>query len=342
MARALPGVEELEDGVRGGNRTVLARAITLAESRRADHQERSQELIARLLPHTGGARRIGLTGVPGAGKSTMLEALGLWLVAREHQVAVLSIDPSSARTGGSILGDKTRMQKLSMHPRAYIRPSPSAGVLGGVARRTREAMLLCEAAGFDVVVVESVGVGQSEAELARLVDCFVLMLVPGAGDELQGIKRGIVELADVVVVNKADGDRVKLARRAAGDYRHALRLLPPATPGWTTQVLSASALEGTGLPELWRAVQEHRAHLEASGQLDERRAAQQLRWLHALLDEAVLQAFRARPGVEEALARARAEVAGDRATVPQAAARVLEASGLTEADGLAALTAPSG
>jgi LAO/AO transport system kinase len=328
VSRRRLSLDALEEGVRGGDRATLARAITLAESRRADDQAQAQELLARLLPATGGARRLGITGVPGAGKSTTIEALGLWLLERGHRVAVLVIDPSSARTGGSILGDKTRMQRLGAEAGAYIRPSPAGGVLGGVARRTREAMLLCEAAGFDVVIVESVGVGQSEAELAELVDCLCLLLVPGAGDELQGIKRGIVELADLIVVNKADGERVRLARRAAGEYRSALRLLPPSTPGWTTPVLTASAAEHTGLAELWEAVSDHRALLERDGLLEERRRAQALRWLRAFVEEAVLAAFRERPGVAAALAAAEAAVGEQHATVPQAAADVLAAAGL--------------
>ncbi len=324
--RARPSVDALAEGVLAGDRTKLSQAITLAESRRPADQALAQELIAKVLPHTGGARRIGVTGVPGAGKSTTIEALGVWLVEQGHRVAVLTIDPSSARSGGSILGDKTRMQRLALLDHAYIRPSPSSGVLGGVARRTREAMLLCEAAGFDVVIVESVGVGQSEAVLADLVDCCALLLVPGAGDDLQGIKRGIMEIADVVVVNKADGDRVMLARRAASDYRQALHLLPPATPGWTTVVLTCSATEGTGLPEVWQAVEDHRAHLEQDGALTRRREAQQLRWLRSLVDEAVLAAFHARPGVAEALAIAEAAVTDQSQTVPQATATVLEAA----------------
>lgn len=321
-------VEELKQGVTSGDRAALSRAITLAESSRPDDQEQAQELIAELLPRTGGARRVGMTGVPGAGKSTVIEALGLWLIEQGHRVAVLVIDPSSSRTGGSILGDKTRMQELSMHEDAYIRPSPSGGVLGGVARKTREAMLLCEAAGFDVVIVESVGVGQSEAELAELVDCLCLLLVPGAGDELQGIKRGIMELADLIVVNKADGDRIPLARRARGDYRHALRMLPPSTPGWQTPVQLASAIEGTGLDEVWAAIEDHRRLLEESGLLDERRLRQQQRWLTSMIEEAVLNAFHSREGVEGQIVEAERLVAEEKLTVPQATLRVIEASGL--------------
>ncbi|WP_320669310.1 methylmalonyl Co-A mutase-associated GTPase MeaB [Patulibacter defluvii] len=329
MARPRPSIDELQAGLAAGDRAALARAITLAESRRTDDRELAQELIARLLRAPGSSDRpsyrVGLTGVPGAGKSTTIEALGVWLVEQGHRVAVLAIDPSSTRQGGSILGDKTRMQRLSVLEEAYIRPSPTSGVLGGVARRTREAMILCEAAGFDIVIVESVGVGQSEAELAELVDCVLLLLVPGAGDELQGIKRGIMEIADLIVVNKADGDALKLARRAAADYRHALRMLPPATPGWKTPVLTASAAEGTGIAEAWGAIEDHRAHQRESGGLEQRRAAQQLRWLRAQVEEAVLAAFHERPGVAEALRAAEVAVDAAEATVPQAAARVLAA-----------------
>ncbi len=323
-----PSVAALEEGVIKGDRTALSRAITLAESRRTDDQAEAQELIANLLPRTGKALRIGITGVPGAGKSTLIEALGLWLIGKDLKVSVLTIDPSSAKTGGSILGDKTRMQKLSVEENAYIRPSPSSGVLGGVARRTREAMLLCEAAGFDVVLVESVGVGQSEAEMAELVDSLCLVMVPGAGDDLQGIKRGIMELADLIVVNKADGERVNLAKRARGDYRQALRMMPPSTPGWETPVLIASATEGTGLAEIWEMLEKHRALLAESGLLAERRLRQQQKWLASMIREAVLTAFNEREGVAEAIAEAERLVAEEKITVPQATVKVIEAAGL--------------
>jgi len=322
-------VEELKAGIESGDRGALSRAITLAESRRPDDQEQAQELIAQLLPKTGNARRVGITGVPGAGKSTVIETLGLWLIEQGLKVAVLVIDPSSARTGGSILGDKTRMQALSVSPDAYIRPSPSGGVLGGVSRKTREAMLLCEAAGYDVILVESVGVGQSESELAELVDCLCLLLVPGAGDELQGIKRGIMEMADLVVVNKADGDRVMLAKRARGDYRHALRMLPPSTEGWETPVLIASATEKTGLAEIWETIEAHRALLEETGLLAERRLYQQQRWLVSMIEEAALSAFYSRDGVAEAIAEAEKGVAEATVTVPQATLNVIKAAGLS-------------
>jgi len=327
--RSRQSAEELKQGVLAGDRGALARAITLAESSRADDQEQAQELIAGLLPETGKAIRVGITGVPGAGKSTTIEALGLDLIEQGHKVAVLVVDPTSARTGGSILGDKTRMNRLSAEENAYIRPSPSGGVLGGVARKTREAMLLCEAAGFDVIIVESVGVGQSEAELAELVDCLMLLLVPGAGDDLQGIKRGIMELSDLIVVNKADGDRMPLAKRARGDYRHALRMLPPSTPGWETPVQIASAIEGTGLAEIWESVEAHRAHLEESGLLEKRRRHQTERWLDSMIEEAMLTAIHSREGVERAIEQARADVDAGKITVPQATQKVIDAAGLS-------------
>jgi LAO/AO transport system kinase len=320
-------VAELKDGILSGDRGALSRAITLAESSRPEDQTKAQELIAELLPKTGGSARVGLTGVPGAGKSTTIEALGLWLVERGKKVAVLTIDPSSARTGGSILGDKTRMQNLSVSEDAYIRPSPTGGVLGGVARRTREAILLCEAAGYDVVLVESVGVGQSESELADLVDTLCLLLVPGTGDELQGIKRGIMETADVVVVNKADGERVNLAKRARGDFRQAIHMLPPSTPGWETPVLTASALEGTGLAEIWDAVEGHREVLAESGLLAERRSHQKRVWLDSMIEEAALRSFFDRAGVAEAVESARAAVEAGEKTVPEAVLDILGAAG---------------
>ncbi|MFM9149991.1 MAG: methylmalonyl Co-A mutase-associated GTPase MeaB, partial [Solirubrobacterales bacterium] len=316
--RGAEGLAELEQGVLTGDRGALSRAITLAESTRPEDVTQAQELISDLLPKTGGSARVGLTGVPGAGKSTAIEALGLWLLDRGKKVAVLTIDPSSARTGGSILGDKTRMQQLSASEDAFIRPSPSGGVLGGVARRTREAILLCEAAGYDVVLVESVGVGQSESEMADLVDTLCLLLVPGTGDELQGIKRGRMEVADVVVVNKADGDRVNAANRARGDFRQALHMLPPSTPGWETPVLTASALEGTGLAEIWDAVEGHREVLEGSGLLEERRARQGEVWLDSMIEDAAIEDFLAREGMTEAVQAARAAVASGEKTVPEA------------------------
>ncbi|HET6521615.1 MAG TPA: methylmalonyl Co-A mutase-associated GTPase MeaB, partial [Geminicoccaceae bacterium] len=269
----MSGLDDLGARIVRGDRRALARAITLIESSRADHQERAERLLEGLLPHTGNAVRVGISGAPGAGKSTFIEALGLRLTrAGGHKVAVLAVDPSSRRSGGSILGDRTRMQELSREPNAFIRPSPAGESLGGVARRTREAALACEAAGFDVVVIETVGVGQSETAVAEMVDTFLLLLAPGAGDELQGIKRGIVELADVVAVNKADGGLRAAAEVARAEYRGALRLLRPATPGWTPPALTCSALTGEGIDGVWRAVLRHRSALEAVGGLEARRA----------------------------------------------------------------------
>lgn len=313
-----PTLDELEQGVLAGDRSMLSRAITLAESRRPQDQDAAQELQVRIASHTGKAVRLGLSGVPGAGKSTLIESIGMWLVNQGHHVAVLVIDPSSARTGGSILGDKTRMPQLAVAQNAYIRPSPTAGTLGGVAWRTRETMMLCEAAGFDVVIVESVGVGQSEGELAELVDTFCLVLAPGGGDELQGIKRGVVELADIMAVNKSDGDLEPAAKRAAADYRHALRMLPPSTPGWKTPVLNISARVDLGLDKLWDSVQGHRTVLEQSGQLQQRRSEQRLRWFRRLLDEAILRQFKERPGFKDELAEMTDAVSANRITVPQA------------------------
>ena len=262
-----------------GERTALARAITLVESSRADHQAQAQDLLTRVLPHTGRAVRLGLSGAPGVGKSTFIEAFGLSLTARGLRVAVLAIDPSSSITGGSILGDKTRMELLARDPNAFIRPSPAGRTLGGVARRTREAMLLTEAAGFDVVLIETVGVGQSETAVADMVDMFVLLLSPGGGDELQGIKRGIMELADLVIVNKADGDLVPAAKRAAMEYKSALHLMRPKSAHWRPDVLLASSLKGTGIDEIWAAVSAHREALEGAGEIASHRAAQAQAWM---------------------------------------------------------------
>jgi len=274
-----------------GSRRALAQAITLAESTRPDHETQAQSLLADLLPHAGRSLRVGLTGVPGVGKSTFIEALGTLLADRGHRVAVLAVDPSSARTGGSIMGDKTRMPRLTVHPRAFIRPSPSGGTLGGVTRRTREAITLCEAAGYDLILVETVGVGQSETQVAAMTDTFVLLTLPNAGDELQGIKRGIMELADLCVVNKADTDPAA-ANRAQGELNAALHLLTPRGATWTPRAVQVSALTGAGLPELWDALQDHRA--ATAPHLHARRQAQLLGWFDDLLREAAWRTFQAR------------------------------------------------
>jgi LAO/AO transport system kinase len=286
-----------------GDRRALARSITLVESTRPDHRAQAADLLDAVLPATGNAVRLGITGTPGAGKSTFIEQLGTRLTepgagdpnasaGGKHRVAVLAIDPSSQRSGGSILGDKTRMERLSRNPDSYIRPSPSAGTLGGVARRTREAALLCEAAGFDVIVVETVGVGQSEIAVADMVDCFLLLAAPGGGDELQGIKRGIMELADVVVVNKADGDLLPAAQRAVADYRHAVHLLRPKHVGWQVPVLAASALDGTGIDEAWAAIEDFEAHLRRDGALDRLRSDQSVAWMMHEIREQLVETFR--------------------------------------------------
>ncbi len=317
--------ESYVEGVRAGDRRQVAKTITLLESRRPDHARLAREVLEKLAPDSGRAVRVGITGPPGVGKSTLIEALGLELIANSHKVAVLAVDPSSPVSGGSILGDKTRMERLSHAEQAYIRPSPSGGTLGGVAHRTREAMLVCEAAGFDVVIVETVGVGQSEAEVASMVDFFLVMLQPGAGDELQGIKKGVLELADALVVNKADGETRQAALRTQGEYAQALRLLRPRSESWTTPVLAVSALEGEGLSELWAGVLKHRHQTTQSGELQERRRGQARAWLQRLLREGLEAEFRASPRVAQLLPELEAQVEERRATAPEAARRLLDA-----------------
>ena len=289
--------DPLGDAILAGERAALARAITLAESRRADHREQAQALIQRLLPHTGRAIRVGITGVPGVGKSTTIDALGTYLTGRGHKVAVLAVDPSSTRTGGSILGDKTRMAQLANSESAFIRPSPSSGTLGGVAAKTREAMLLCEAAGFDVVLVETVGIGQSETAVCDMTDFFLALMLPGAGDELQGIKKGLVELADMIAINKADGDNVKRAERAAADYKAALQIFTPAGATWFPPVVTVSGLDNRGLKELWAKVLEHRNKMTATGEFQSRRQAQAVSWMRDMLENRLMAALKANPQI---------------------------------------------
>ncbi|WP_407522441.1 methylmalonyl Co-A mutase-associated GTPase MeaB [Methylobacterium oryzisoli] len=297
-----------------GNRAALARAITLAESKRPDHRAAARDLLDRALPHTGQAVRVGITGVPGVGKSTTIDALGANLTAQGHRVAVLAVDPSSTRTGGSILGDKTRMARLAVDPNAYIRPSPSSGTLGGVAAKTRETMLLCEAAGFDVILVETVGVGQSETAVADLTDFFLVLMLPGAGDELQGIKKGILELADMIAVNKADGEEgSRRAKAAAAEYRAALHILTPASATWTPPVVTVSGLANQGLDALWAAILDHRAKLTATGELASRRRAQDVKWMWAMVHERLHQRLVGTAAVRARTAEAeRAVAAGER------------------------------
>ena len=320
--RSAAGIADLAAAVRAGDRRALARAITLVESTRRDHRARAEALVARLLPHTGGSIRVGISGSPGVGKSTFIECIGTLLTGRGRQVAVLAVDPSSARSGGSILGDKTRMTELARDPRAFIRPSPAGGAVGGVARRTREVLLLVEAAGFDVVLVETVGVGQSEIAVADMVDLFMLLIAPGGGDGLQGIKRGIMELADLVVVNKADGELREAARRAAADYRGALGLMRPKSPHWTPRVLLASAREGEGMAEIWEAVEAHRAALAAAGELETLRAGQARAWMWREVQDGLVGELRRHAGVAAALPALEAAVAAGE-IAPGAAARRL-------------------
>jgi LAO/AO transport system kinase len=313
------------EAVRAGDRRALARAITLIESTRAEDRNGAAALLDALMPATGGAVRLGISGAPGVGKSTFIEAFGLHLIEQGHRVAVLAVDPSSALGGGAILGDKTRMAELARNPGAFIRPSPSGGSLGGVARRTREALLLCEAAGFDVVIVETVGVGQSEIAVRDMVDMFILLLAPAAGDDLQGIKRGIVEIADLVVVNKADGALQGAAQRTRADFQSALHLLRPPSAHWTPRVLAVSALESAGIGEVWQAVGDFRAAMDRAGETAARRRAQALSAMWAELRDALEAELKASPEVARRLAAIEARVA-DGALSPTAAARELLAA----------------
>lgn len=320
-------VAALAEGIAAGDRRSLARAITLLESTRPAHRDDADALVAALLPATGASLRIGISGPPGVGKSTVIEALGLHVVDRGHRLAVLAVDPSSTVSGGSILGDKTRMMELGRRPEVFIRPSPGGGELGGVARRTREAMLACEAFGHDVVIVETIGVGQSEVAVADMVDVFVMLASPGGGDELQGIKRGIMELADLVVVNKADGDLAAAAGRTAADYRNALHLLRPRWRAWTPRTMTCSALEGRGVAELWDELERFRTAVTGSGELTEHRAAQAVAWLWTELRGGLVDRLRAAPAVRALLPEVEAEVAAGRLAPVAAARRVLDAAG---------------
>ncbi|KPF85337.1 protein kinase [alpha proteobacterium AAP38] len=315
-------IADLAERIRGGDRRALAQAITLVESTRPDHREQAEALLAALLPHTGRGVRIGISGVPGVGKSTFIEAFGLHVIGQGHKVAVLAIDPTSQRTGGSILGDKTRMELLSRDISAFIRPSPAGTTLGGVARRTREAMLLVEAAGFEVVIVETVGVGQSETAVADMVDLFLLLLPPAGGDELQGIKKGIVELADMIVVNKADGDLANAARHAVAEYRHALSLLRPANANWRVPILSCSALNNLGIDKVWDGIGDYRRILGDDGSIGRRRAEQAQAWMWNEIRESLITAFQADPAVRAELSGLE-RAAADSSVTPGAAARRL-------------------
>jgi LAO/AO transport system kinase len=324
IVRSQPETSRLAKDLRAGHRAALARAITLIESRRSDHQTAARNLVQALLPETGKAIRVGITGSPGVGKSTTIDALGMFLIERGHKVAVLAVDPSSARTGGSILGDKTRMARLSASENAYIRPSPASGTLGGVAAKTREAMLLCEAAGFDVMLVETVGIGQSETAVCDMTDFFLALMLPGAGDELQGIKKGLVELADMIAINKADGDNVKRANLAASEYRGALHILTPRSEHWHPPVVTYSALTGLGIDTLWQKILDHRSAMRASGDFAARRREQQVKWMWSMLEQLMTARLRSDAGIRGKVKKIETEVADGRIAPALGAERVAE------------------
>lgn len=319
-------IDQLATAIRGGDRAALPRAITMLESTRADHREQAQQLLLNLLPDSGNAHRVGITGVPGVGKSTTIEALGMHLTDRGHRVAVLAVDPSSTRTGGSILGDKTRMSRLAAHSDAYIRPSPTSGTLGGVAKATRETVILLEAAGFDVILIETVGVGQSEVAVANMVDTFVLLTLARAGDQLQGIKKGVLELADIVVVNKADGEHLPEARKAARELSSAIRLIYPRETLWRPPVLTMSAVEGTGLVEMWDTIERHREVLTEAGEFEDRRRAQQVDWTWQLVRDTVLDRVLSNPAVRGMRAEVERRVKAGELTPALAAQQILDAA----------------
>lgn len=315
--------DDLAALIRSGDRSVLARAITLVESTRGDHRAQAQQLLLELSPDGGNALRVGITGVPGVGKSTTIEALGMYLIEHGHRVAVLAVDPSSTRTGGSILGDKTRMGRLSVHPDAYIRPSPTSGTLGGVAKATRETVVLLESAGFDVILIETVGVGQSEVTVANMVDTFVFLTLARTGDQLQGIKKGVLELADIVVVNKADGSHAIEAQKAARELSGALRLIYPHDTIWRPPVLTMSALENNGVSEMWDTVLQHRAVLTEAGEFEAKRRRQQVDWMWAMVRDAVLDRVLNAPDVKSARADIEQQVREGSLTPALAAERLL-------------------
>jgi len=324
-------VQDYVEGVRAGDLATLARTITLVESDHPKHATLAQEVLTGLLPHTGGSHRVGISGVPGVGKSTFIDALGMHLVEQGKRVAVLAVDPSSTVSGGSILGDKTRMARLARERAAFIRPSPSGGTLGGVARKTRETLLVCEAAGFDVVLVETVGVGQSETVVADMVDFYLVLMLAGAGDELQGIKRGILEVADMLAINKADGDNELRAKRARVDYERALHLMRGHGGSWTAPVVAVSALTGAGLADLWSRIVEHRDVLGASGELEARRHAQMVRWMWSMVEDRLMHSLRHHSEVRTLVPTLEADVRDGRTTATLAASAILEAFGHRDA-----------
>ncbi len=323
-----PDIEKLAAGIRAGDRAALGRAITLVESKRQDHENLAQELLTELMPDTGKANRVGITGVPGVGKSTLIDVLGQNLISDGHKVAVLAVDPTSQRTGGSILGDKTRMSGLAANSGAFIRPSPAGNTLGGVARRTRESILLCEAAGYDIIIVETVGIGQSETTVADMVDFFLVLMLPGAGDELQGIKKGVLEIADMIAVNKADGDNTGKATAAAAEYSAAFHILTPQSPNWAPPVLTVSGLKNEGLEKLWGEIERHRDTLGKTGEFDTRRQDQLVRWMWTMLEEKLIGTVKNNPAVTGQLGQIEKDVAAGKLTPVLAVRELLEAAGL--------------
>ena len=313
------------EGVIGQDRSILARAITLVESIHVDHRVLADSVLTRLLPHAGRARRVGVTGVPGVGKSTFIETFGKQLTSTGSRVAVLAVDPTSSRTGGSILGDKTRMQELARDPSAFIRPSPTSGTLGGVARATRESMILCEAAGYDIVLVETVGVGQSEISVAEMVDFFLALMLPGAGDELQGIKKGLLEIADMIVVNKADGNTKNAAESAASEYRRALHILKPVSPNWVPPSHTCSAITGDGLADIWSDIESHRELLITSGEFEEKRKRQRVRWMWSMIQDRLLLEIEKNNALQEIARTLEYQVMEDQITPGLAASKVVAA-----------------